>query len=154
VDAHGFSGSLIIDNLLPKAIFRLIQTTTTPNGKVIGRLMVKLTSVNKIFFLLLGILSLLGVAAIDFPTVHAFASEKGYQRVVILGDPHLPGNNIVGKKGTLKDINAWSDVDMVAVVGDVCEDLGTRDEYAYAKEFFGGTQKPLSFIVGNSRLYL
>lgn len=114
-----------------------------------GYAMVKLKSVNKIFFLLLGIISVLGVAAIDFPTVHAFASEKDYQRVVIIGDPHLPGGNTNGTENTVKDINAWSDVDMVAVVGDVCEELGTRDEYAYAKQFFGKMQKPAYFIVGN-----
>ncbi len=74
---------------------------------------------------------------------------KSYQHLVILGDPHLPGKNIEAKERVIQNINSWDDVDMVIVVGDICEDRGTDEEYAAAKKFFDKLNKPLCPIVGN-----
>lgn len=77
------------------------------------------------------------------------ASEKAYQHLVILGDPHLPGKKIKIKEQVISAINTWDDVDMVVAVGDICEERGTNEEYAAAKEFFSKLKKPLYPIVGN-----
>ncbi len=77
------------------------------------------------------------------------ASEKIYQHLVILGDPHLPGEKIKIKEQAIATINTWDDVDMTIAVGDICEERGTNEEYAAAKDFFSKLKKPLYPIVGN-----
>jgi 3',5'-cyclic-AMP phosphodiesterase len=78
-----------------------------------------------------------------------YATDKAYKHLVVLGDPHLPSDKIEFKKEVIETINKWSDVDMVVAVGDICEDRGTNDEYAAAKEFFSKLKKPFYPIVGN-----
>lgn len=77
------------------------------------------------------------------------ASGKDLHRLVILGDPHLPGPNLDRKEAVLKTINAWDDVDMVIAVGDICEEYGTDAEYAAAASFFSKLHKPLLPVAGN-----
>jgi len=82
-------------------------------------------------------------------TPDVYADEKNYRRLVIPGDPHLPGKEIPAKESVIKTINSWDDVDMVVVLGDICFELGTSQEYAYAKQFFSQLKKPVYFINGN-----
>jgi len=110
---------------------------------------VKIKTFYKNYLLLISLLLLMSVFAIHLSFAKALASDKEYQRIVIIGDPHLPGENITGKENLVKDINSWSDVDVVVAIGDICEDTGSRDEYSYAKQFFSKVVKPVSFIVGN-----
>ena len=77
------------------------------------------------------------------------ASEKKYQHLVVLGDPHLPGDQIENKEHVISTINTWDDVDMVIAVGDLCEERGTDGEYDYVKKFFIKLKKPFFPIVGN-----
>jgi len=77
------------------------------------------------------------------------AQEKDYTHVVVLSDPHLPGRNIPMKQKTIETINSWPDVDRIAVLGDICQDLGTVEEYNYAKKFFSRVKKPFYPITGN-----
>ncbi|MEI9476607.1 MAG: metallophosphoesterase [Deltaproteobacteria bacterium] len=97
------------------------------------------------------ILSLIVLTVLFLPigAVSVDASEKINYHLVILGDPHLPGNKVEFKEQVIETINSWNDVDMVVAVGDICEDRGTNEEYAAAKEFFGKLKKPLYPIVGN-----
>ena len=81
---------------------------------------------------------------------------KGYEEdtdeayhLVILGDPHLPGQNLVQKEQVIERINSWEDVGMVVAVGDICALYGTEEEYAAAGTFFSRLRKPLSPIAGN-----
>ena len=69
--------------------------------------------------------------------------------LVILGDPHLPGRDVAKKERALQTINSWSDVEMVIAVGDICADLGTDAEYAFAKNFFARLHAPFFAIAGN-----
>jgi Icc protein len=80
---------------------------------------------------------------------HAYASDGQASHVVVLGDPHLPGKHLPAKAAVLETINGWSDVERVVVVGDICEDRGTADEYAFAKQFFAALATPAQFLVGN-----
>lgn len=84
-----------------------------------------------------------------WPIAHAMAGEKNYHRLIVLGDPHLPGENFTAKENVIKEINSWNDVDMVVVMGDLCEELGAPEEYDSAKQFFSKLQKPVWFIAGN-----
>jgi hypothetical protein len=52
-----------------------------------------------------------------WPIAHAMAGEKNYHRLIVLGDPHLPGGNFTAKENVIKEINLWNDVDMVVVMG-------------------------------------
>jgi predicted phosphodiesterase len=72
-----------------------------------------------------------------------------YQRLVVLGDPHIPGNHLEVKQQALDDINSWPDVKLVVAVGDICSLYGTDEEYAAAKEFFARLNKPMAIIDGN-----
>ena len=69
--------------------------------------------------------------------------------LVILGDPHLPGNSLAEKEKVLARINTWDDVKAVVAVGDLCSLYGTEEEYAAAKAYFMQLQKPLLPIAGN-----
>jgi Icc protein len=77
------------------------------------------------------------------------ASESPFHHVVVLGDPHLPGKYLPAKEQVIQTINAWADAEAVAVLGDICEDTGTVERYAFAKRFFGRLTKPAFFIAGN-----
>jgi len=77
------------------------------------------------------------------------ASGTGSTRLVVLGDPHLPGNRPEAKARVLQDINGWEDVARVVVVGDLCQTTGTEREYTFARDFFRELVKPLSLVGGN-----
>jgi 3',5'-cyclic AMP phosphodiesterase CpdA len=79
----------------------------------------------------------------------AFASDERAHHVVVLGDPHLPGRHLPAKQAVLRTINGWTDVDRVVVLGDICEDRGTAEEYAFARQFFAALTAPTHFLVGN-----
>jgi predicted phosphodiesterase len=84
-----------------------------------------------------------------FCASYVYANEKSYYRLVILGDPHLPGKEVTAKEDVIKTINSWNDVDMAVALGDICFELGTADEYSFAKQFFSQLKKPAYFIAGN-----
>jgi len=48
----------------------------------------------------------------------------GALHVVVMGDPHYPGKSPDRKQDVVRSINAWPDVALVAVVGDLVEDVG------------------------------
>lgn len=79
----------------------------------------------------------------------AFASDDLARQVVVLGDPHLPGRYLPAKQAVLQTINGWTDVDRVVVLGDICEDRGTAEEYAFARQFFASLTAPIHFLAGN-----
>ncbi|MCX5797752.1 MAG: metallophosphoesterase [Elusimicrobia bacterium] len=80
---------------------------------------------------------------------NAWAGAKDYTRLVVLSDPHLPGRLIPEKNKVLDTVNGWDDVDAVVLTGDITADRGTKEEYAFAKEFFSKLKKPLFPITGN-----
>ncbi len=86
---------------------------------------------------------------LGIPASNEAAGDRTYHRLVILGDPHLPGKNIESKENVIQKINSWDDVDMVIAVGDICENLGTDNEYGAVKKFFGRLNRPLFPIAGN-----
>lgn len=69
--------------------------------------------------------------------------------LVLLGDPHLPGNNVAAKERVIEQINQRASVDAVIALGDICSKTGTREELAMAKAFFAKLTKPLYIINGN-----
>lgn len=79
----------------------------------------------------------------------ASANASAYHHLVILGDLHLPGNNLAVKEQVLQTINTWSDVETVVAVGDLCEKEGSFAEHQVLKSFFAQLAKPLLPIVGN-----
>ena len=98
------------------------------------------------------------VLLVCLPTVHA---QSDYQRIVVLGDPHLPfstertsdpdkQNRVVAAKIKVRDdINSWDDVALVAVVGDIVAETGNASEYDTAKIFFAHLNKPVALVDGN-----
>jgi 3',5'-cyclic-AMP phosphodiesterase len=101
----------------------------------------RLTALFQFVFILLLVLSV--------NTGRVSAAENSYHHLVVLGDPHLPGKNLADKERVLTNINSWSDVALVVAVGDICEDIGTTEEYEIVNKFFAGLEKPLAPIVGN-----
>ena len=85
-----------------------------------------------------------------FPALaSANPTGEAIEHLVILGDLHLPGNNLDVKKRMLSTINSWGDVSAVVAVGDLCENEGAADEYAQVREFFSVLEKPLFPVTGN-----
>lgn len=77
------------------------------------------------------------------------AAEKGYRHIAVLSDLHLPGRILPKKEKVIETLNGWQDLDMVAILGDICEDNGSVEEYAFAKQFLGRLKKPFYPIAGN-----
>jgi len=77
------------------------------------------------------------------------SASKTYRHVVILGDPHLPGQHLAHKERVRATINSWRDVDLVVSVGDICHEYGTAAEYAVARAYFARLNKPLAVVTGN-----
>ena len=69
-------------------------------------------------------------------------AQTPYTHIVLLGDPHIPGKNSALKEEVIQTINNWKDVDMVIALGDLCEDRGTKEEYAFVKAYFSKLTKP------------
>jgi len=80
---------------------------------------------------------------------HLSANERDSHHLVILGDPHIPGKYVAEKEKVISTINSWDDADMVVAVGDICEDLGTREEYDAVRQFFARLNKPFYPVTGN-----
>jgi hypothetical protein len=78
---------------------------------------------------------------------------SGAHHIVALGDPHYPGKFPEvkeAKDAVIATINEWPDVELVAVVGDLCETVGTPAEYKAIGTFMGNlNKKPKALIVGN-----
>lgn len=74
---------------------------------------------------------------------------SGAHHIVVLGDPHYPGKNPEMKNAVIASINEWPDVELVAVVGDLCDEVGRPAEYEAAGAFMGKLKKPKALIVGN-----
>ncbi len=84
---------------------------------------------------------------------HPPAGTGAPVHLVVLGDPHLPGDNLVAKQAVLERINTWRDVALVVAVGDITENYGTDKEYAAAATYFRNLRHPLAPIVGNHDYY-
>ncbi|MEJ2672902.1 MAG: metallophosphoesterase, partial [Deltaproteobacteria bacterium] len=95
--------------------------------------------------ILIGLAALLVVIPANLPS---FGKQLPY-RLVVLGDPHLPGKFLPEKIAVIRTINAWSDVALVVAVGDICERFGTEKEYFAARHFFSRLKKPFIPIPGN-----
>jgi Icc protein len=75
--------------------------------------------------------------------------ERGYQRLVVLSDVHLPGRILPQKEQALTTINGWPDVDLVVVTGDIVATSGDPAQYAAARRFFDRLTHPAAFVGGN-----
>lgn len=95
--------------------------------------------------ILIGLAALLVVIPANLPS---FGEQLPYH-LVVLGDPHIPGKFLPEKIAVIRTINTWSDVALVVAVGDICESLGTQEEYLTARQFFMQLAKPFIPIPGN-----
>jgi 3',5'-cyclic-AMP phosphodiesterase len=100
---------------------------------------------------LIAVLGAVAICAVDWVRFYetAPAAEKGYSHIAVLSDLHLPGRILQQKEKAIDTLNTWSDLDMIVVLGDICEDHGSVEEYAFAKRFLGKLKKPFFPIVGN-----
>ncbi len=79
--------------------------------------------------------------------------QDKYKRIVVLGDPHLPGRNLDAKLNLIREINSWNDVDLVVSIGDICSGFGTESEYKFASNFLRQIEKPFFTLIGNHDNY-
>jgi Icc protein len=94
------------------------------------------------------LLALLWVASPGLAEAAALSTKRPYG-IALIGDPHIPGKNLHAKEAVIRTINGWSDIDRVVVLGDICKETGTAEEYAFAKKFFSRLRKPPRLIAGN-----
>ncbi len=90
-----------------------------------------------------------------------FGAEKGYYRIVVLSDLHLPvktskipdgdkRNRIIAIKQQDADIvNSWSDTDRIVITGDLAGVSGTESEFLYVRNYLKKFIFPVSVITGN-----
>jgi len=106
-------------------------------------------NMTKKFFLPLVIVVGLALLWLGVPANLLSSGAQASYHLVVLGDPHIPGNFLTEKESVIRTINSWSDVKLVVAVGDICEDLGTVKEYSAARHFFNKLAKPFVPIPGN-----
>lgn len=94
------------------------------------------------------LLTFLWILCPGLPVAGTAAADRPFG-IALIGDPHLPGNELPAKKRLLRRINSWDDIDRVVVLGDICKSNGTAAEYTVAKKFFSRLKKPLRLIAGN-----
>ncbi|MBQ5419697.1 MAG: metallophosphoesterase [Selenomonas sp.] len=94
------------------------------------------------------------------PTVAA-GGRKEYYHIVIISDLHLPvrtksfpaaadQKNVWEKKQKLlQTINAWTDVDEVALLGDLAARYGKEAEFKVVDEYVGALRYPYYAVAGN-----
>ncbi|MBQ2086858.1 MAG: metallophosphoesterase [Selenomonas sp.] len=94
------------------------------------------------------------------PTVAA-GGRKDYYHIVIISDLHLPvrtksfpaaadQKNVWEKKQKLlQTINAWTDVDEVALLGDLAARYGKEAEFKVVDEYVGALRYPYYAVAGN-----
>ncbi len=75
--------------------------------------------------------------------------NPGDHHIVVLSDIHLPGNNLQAKDAASQTIASWTDVDLVAVIGDLLSGGGTADNLSFARRFLGRFGKRLRVTSGN-----
>ncbi len=101
------------------------------------------------FHRLFSAVMLLCLLLLPLPAPASGADTAKYHRIVLLGDPHLPGKHLDKKEQVRETINTWNDVDLAVALGDICQDRGTADEFVAAARFFSGLNKPFLPIPGN-----
>jgi len=92
----------------------------------------------------------------------SFAENPGEGvRIALIADPHLPykasklknaeegAARTAAKEAMRADINAWTDVQRLVVLGDIAGERGSAEEYASALSFLAGFKAPLRPITGN-----
>jgi Icc protein len=94
------------------------------------------------------LLALLWVIAPGWTGPESTAADRPYHGITLIGDPHLPGRNLPTKEEVIRTIGGWNDIERVVVLGDVCKETGTAQEYAIAKGFFGRLKKPIRLVAG------
>jgi len=95
------------------------------------------------------LLSLLFFIVTDGFLTPVAAGRNSYYHIVVLSDLHLPGRNLEAKEGAIDNVNSWSDVHSVVLLGDICDRRGTEEEYDSAKQFLSRLRKPFHPITGN-----
>ncbi|MHB9098165.1 MAG: metallophosphoesterase family protein [Syntrophales bacterium] len=93
--------------------------------------------------------TLLWIAAPGWTGADAAAPDRPYRAIALIGDPHLPGRNLPTKEELIRTIGGWNDIERVVVLGDICKETGTAQEYAFAKKFFSRLGKPIRLVAGN-----
>lgn len=93
------------------------------------------------------------------PYVWAGSPAPSCHRVVVLADAHFAPTVQVNAEGKItrpeqklaavRDINSWSDVELVTIVGDIVHRTGSPEEYDAARKFVAGIKKPLALVPGN-----
>ena len=93
--------------------------------------------------------TLLWIIAPGWTGAETTARDRPYHGIALIGDPHLPGRNLPAKEDLIRTIGGWKEIEKVVVLGDICKETGTAQEYAFAKKFFDRLRKPLRFVAGN-----
>ncbi|HOD36703.1 MAG TPA: metallophosphoesterase [Syntrophales bacterium] len=95
------------------------------------------------------LLAILLLSAADGFLSPVTAGGNPYHHIVVFSDLHLPGRNLEAKEKAVENVNSWSDVDSVVILGDICDRKGSEEEYAFAKEFLSRLKKPFYPVTGN-----
>lgn len=93
-----------------------------------------------------------GAASINAAAASLKPEKKKYV-MALLSDVHVSDDTYDAKEKVVKMLNGWSDIDAVAVLGDLCFEVGSEKEYSLAQKLFqnlGGTKY---FITGNHDYY-
>lgn len=100
----------------------------------------------------IGIILCIVMAVLLFPAIeglHNASASNGYSHVALLSDLHLPGHNKENKNRIVANLNSWTDLEAVAVLGDITQTRGTPGEYEYVGQYFSQLRAPIWPITGN-----
>lgn len=90
-----------------------------------------------------------------------FAEGRDYYHILLISDLHLPvrvkkfpdkeaqADIWAKKQNLLKTVNAWADVDEVALLGDLAARYGNEKEFRVVDDYLGQLQFPYYAVAGN-----
>lgn len=80
----------------------------------------------------------------------AAGAKSGQNYVLaIITDLHICSKTFNGKLKAIKTLNSWKDVNAVAVLGDLCDEIGTQYQYDQAEKFLKNLNHKKYCVTGN-----
>jgi 3',5'-cyclic-AMP phosphodiesterase len=94
-------------------------------------------------------LGAVGVLALTVLWAVCGAQEKGIPHIVVLADLHLTEKRLASTDRVVETVNAWPDVTLAVILGDIVEETGTPEDYERTKRFVSEIKIPVCGVNGN-----
>jgi len=91
----------------------------------------------------------LSAAAGDSAEIASAKKKAENYEMAIITDLHISPDTYKGKSAVIKTLNNWKNIDSVAILGDLCEEIGTGAQYDLSEKFLKGLNHKKYCVTGN-----